>query len=144
MIGIKEKIYSLSEILLAAHPVGSYYWSEDATPPSELFGGSWVQITDKFVLAAGGTYTVGSSGGAATCTLNANNFPGGTVVMLQNTTGGALSMPSFTEATATINNSGWVAATISKHYDYGTISSRNTAFNNMPPYVVAYCWKRTS
>lgn len=48
-----------------AHPVGSYYWSSDSTNPSKLFGGTWEQVTDKFVLAAGNTYKVGAVGGEA-------------------------------------------------------------------------------
>lgn len=30
-----------SEVLLAAHPVGSYYISDKATDPGTLFGGTW-------------------------------------------------------------------------------------------------------
>lgn len=36
-----------------AHPIGSYYWSSNNTNPSTLFGGTWTQIKDRFVLAAG-------------------------------------------------------------------------------------------
>ncbi len=54
-----------SEILLLAHPVGSLYWSMEATDPAALFGGTWEQIKDQFVLAAGDTYKAGTSGGAA-------------------------------------------------------------------------------
>ena len=54
-----------SEILLLAHPVGSLYWSMEATDPAALFGGTWERIKDQFVLAAGDTYKAGTSGGAA-------------------------------------------------------------------------------
>ena len=34
----------ISTFLDLAHPVGSYYWSEDPTNPSVLFGGTWVKF----------------------------------------------------------------------------------------------------
>ena len=62
-------------ILDLAHPIGSYYWSADLTDPGELFGGTWERIKDRFILAAGDTYTAGSTGGAASHTLT----PAGTI-----------------------------------------------------------------
>lgn len=43
----------LAQATLAAHPVGSYYWSNDSTDPGVLFGGEWDQVTDAFVYAKG-------------------------------------------------------------------------------------------
>ena len=65
--------YKLMELI---YPVGSLYWSSKSTNPNELFGGSWVQIKDRFVLACGNTYTAtGQTGGASSVTLNVNNMP---------------------------------------------------------------------
>jgi hypothetical protein len=50
------------------YPVGSLYLSTSATNPATLFGGTWEQIQDKFMLAAGTTYPAGSSGGNASHT----------------------------------------------------------------------------
>ena len=47
---------ALSQAKLTAHPVGSYYFSAEATDPSILFGGEWLRIKDRFILAAGDTY----------------------------------------------------------------------------------------
>ena len=55
-----------AEILLAAHPVGSYYWSNTNTNPANLFGGTWIQIKDKFVIAVGDDHVVGRSYGSNT------------------------------------------------------------------------------
>lgn len=63
------------ELLLAAHPVGSLYWSSKPTNPAGLFGGTWVQIKDKFVLAAGDSYKAGNTGGNANTTLTTANLP---------------------------------------------------------------------
>lgn len=51
---------NLNDVLLLAHPVGSYYWSSDNTNPSLLFGGTWVSVTDKFILAAGTNFPIDS------------------------------------------------------------------------------------
>lgn len=47
------------------YPVGSIYISVNSTNPSVLFGGTWEQIQDKFLLAAGTAYTAGDTGGSA-------------------------------------------------------------------------------
>ena len=48
------------------YPVGSIYMSVNNTSPSTLFGGTWEQIKDTFLLSAGNTYTAGNTGGSAT------------------------------------------------------------------------------
>ena len=63
-------------LLNFCYPVGSLYWSSKSTNPSSLFGGTWVQIKDRFVLACGDTYkTVGATGGASSVTLSVSNMP---------------------------------------------------------------------
>lgn len=67
---------SVSSMLLdLIYPIGSIYWSKNATNPSYLFGGTWVQIKDKFILAAGDSYKINTSGGAATHTLTTAQLP---------------------------------------------------------------------
>jgi microcystin-dependent protein len=34
----------MAAVLLAAHPVGSYYTSDDPTDPHDLFGGTWARV----------------------------------------------------------------------------------------------------
>ena len=63
-------------VIDAVYPVGSLYWSSKDTDPSTLFGGTWVQIKDRFVLACGDTYTSsGATGGASSVTLSVSNMP---------------------------------------------------------------------
>ena len=63
-------------LLNFCYPVGSLYWSSKSTNPSTLFGGTWVQIKDRFVLACGDTYkTVGATGGSTTVQLIESNLP---------------------------------------------------------------------
>lgn len=56
---------------LNAYPVGSIYMSVNSTSPATLFGGTWERIQDMFLLAAGSSYSAGSTGGSATVTLTA-------------------------------------------------------------------------
>lgn len=64
------------EAILASHPVGSIYWTTSDQNPNVTFGGgTWERIKDKFILAAGETYTEGATGGAATVTLTTNQIP---------------------------------------------------------------------
>ena len=55
-----------SELINLVYPVGSIYISIDSTNPTTLFGGTWEQIQDKFLLSAGSNYTAGATGGSAT------------------------------------------------------------------------------
>ena len=56
----------VSTILLATHPVGSLYWSSDSTDPGTLFGGTWTQITDRFLYCVGSD--AGTTGGSSSHT----------------------------------------------------------------------------
>ena len=64
------------EAVLAAHPVGSLYWTSKNENPSVTFGGgTWKQIKDKFVLTAGDSYKADATGGASSMTLGISNIP---------------------------------------------------------------------
>ena len=54
---IKNMAGIIENILLQAHPVGSYYFSDDPTDPGELFGGTWEALTPGYTLVAQGTAT---------------------------------------------------------------------------------------
>lgn len=62
-------------IIDTIYPVGSYFWSSEDKDPSTFLGGTWEQVKDKFVLAAGDTYAAGSTGGEAAHTLIASEMP---------------------------------------------------------------------
>lgn len=62
-------------IFLAAHPVGSYWWTSSSTNPNTAYGGTWEQIKDRFVYAQGNSGTVGNTGGSSTVTLTTAQMP---------------------------------------------------------------------
>lgn len=64
---------AIAEQWQAIYPIGSIYMSINNVDPSEVFGGTWQQIKDTFLLASGDSYSLGDTGGSATHT------PSGTV-----------------------------------------------------------------
>ena len=68
-------LWNGAPLLNLVYPVGSIYLSSKNTNPGTLFGGTWVQIKDRFILTAGDSYSNGATGGAATVTLTVSNMP---------------------------------------------------------------------
>lgn len=131
------------------YPVGSVYISYDSTSPASLFGGTWTQITGRFIRAAndvntGGADTVahnhlqttGSDGGGSTIyhvpyangniekmVVSSNTFVWGSdvITVKTQTTSTAPAVSSLARIEATGQRS----------------------LNNMPAYQDLYVWRRT-
>ena len=114
------------------YPVGSYYWSSSSTSPGTLFGGTWTQVKDRFVLAAGSSYSVGSTGGEASHKLTVSEIPAH-----------AHYTSVYTGSGSVGHFAGTGGSNLYSNCDTGTAGGGN-AHNNMPPYIVAYCWRRTA
>lgn len=130
---IKEQIF------LEAHPVGSYYWSADPISPSKLFGGSWKEIKNVFLFAAGEDYSVGSTGGEREHKLSLEEMPLHTHKFWSNKDG------IDTNSIITYDSIGYVhSAKLTPNGKSVSTKSNGSslAHNNMPPYLVAYCWQR--
>lgn len=123
------------------YPVGSVYISINNTNPQNLFGGTWKQIKDRFLLACGDTYSNGSTGGEATHQLTVNEMPSHNHTGRSNTDGLVQHMTATAGTYVIIQegNSGEV-------YKYATTNDvgGNQAHNNMPPYLAVFIWKRTA
>lgn len=155
-------------ILQSLYPVGSIYLSVNSTNPGTIFGGTWSQLKDRFLLGAGSTYSNGATGGASAVTLTTSQIPAHT--------------HTFTGSSATTSSAGSHTHKIGRDIDGGSGSSRYTvhsegtsgadgtsstgsagahthtltakgtnastggggSHNNMPPYLVVYMWKRTA
>lgn len=72
--GVKSYVDTATSIL-KAYPVGAIYISYNSTDPGDLFGGSWTQLENRFLLGAGTTYAARSMGGEATHTLTTSEIP---------------------------------------------------------------------
>ena len=132
----------LKEVNVAqlVYPVGAIYMSTVETNPSTLFGfGTWERIQDTFLLAAGSTYSAGSTGGEATHTLTEGEIPAHRHIITYPNAGGpygdaAIGYPESSGTTKT-----WMAEMCKTESVGG-----GTAHNNMPPYLAVYVWKRTA
>lgn len=61
-----EDLIGKSNVVDWIYPVGSIYMSVNSASPESLFGGTWEQLKDRFLLGVGDTYkTAGATGGAA-------------------------------------------------------------------------------
>ena len=144
---INQKISEITEILNSkirkeildmSHPIGTYYWSQKNTDPSTIFGGKWESIKAKFLFAVDEKHGVDTTGGEELHTLTIDEIPSHNlgfpkpvcafknVVDIQSAGGG--------ETKKLYENDGNVANT-------NNIGG-GKPFNNMPPYICAFCWRR--
>lgn len=117
------------------YPVGSIYMSTNNVSPQVFFGGTWTQITDRFLIGAGNTYASGSTGGSATHTLTINELPSHNHVV--GTESGSITKTTTYIAGATGASGARGESTTDK-------TGAGEAHNNMPPYLAVYMWKRTN
>lgn len=137
-----------NELLNFIYPVGSIYMSIDSTNPSTLFGGTWEQLKDRFLLAAGDVYANETTGGEASHTLTIEEMP--THDHDVRTTRSE-SYPAYWHTNHTGNtnsSSGWsyLSTAGSDNGGVGTLYVEEVgggaAHNNMPPYLAVNMWKR--
>ncbi|MBR7132338.1 MAG: hypothetical protein IKD04_02285 [Clostridia bacterium] len=132
----EAKAEAKKDALDEAHPIGSVYYSFEATSPADLFGGTWEQIKDTFILAVGDIYPIGNSGGAATVKLTVDNLPPHSHIVPTSVGAdgeGDKDYFSLIQPTSSRNDTSTT----------GEIGN-GEAFSIMPPYITAYCWKRTA
>lgn len=126
------------------YPIGAIYLSVSATNPEILFGGKWEQIKDKFLLAAGDTYNAGSTGGAATVTLQNTHLPvlTGTLPHLAGDESSVTGICSHISSGSSYKEGNPSGTSITTKHQIKI--GGGTAHENMPPYLTVYVWKRVS
>lgn len=158
--------------MLDVYPVGSIYMSVNNVNPAQLFGGKWEQIQGRFLLAAGGGYTAGTTGGASSQPVNMSvSVPNhwhyfGT----ENNNNGRFGLAK--SKVSAISHSNWggfvgwnghsghqgtdVNAPVSALTDIdprslvtdgahgSATATASTNINTMPPYLAVYVWRRTA
>lgn len=144
---IEDKDQNLLDTLNMVYPVGSIYMSVNSTSPASLFGGTWEQIKDRFLLAAGDTYEAGSTGGESSHTLTVDEMPSHRhssdtyQVGYPNSTTGNGDYCTWVNRGTIQNN----APNTAESGDIKTsLVGGSKPHNNMPPYLVVYMWKRVS
>ena len=128
------------------YPVGSIYMSVNDTNPATLFGGTWEQLQNRFLLGAGSSYTAGSTGGEATHQLTVNEMPSHAGHVYNEVRGGNWAGFLSTSDATSYGSSGrgWNLTAGNELHPAGDSLGGNAAHNNMPPYLVVYIWKRTA
>lgn len=135
------------EHLNACYPVGSVKLTWDAANPGTRLGGTWVQCSQGRVLLGQGTgsdgstsmtFAAGSAGGEYNHTLTQEEMPSHYHASKPLWVGGG---------GAGSNNCVAGYPTTGKAGQFG-INTENTggskAHNNLPPYAVVFCWRRTA
>ena len=127
------------------YPIGSIYISANSTSPAELFGGTWEQIKDRFLLAAGDTYAAGSTGGESSHTLTVDEMPSHAhnfddYISGYPDTSNRIGRDKFTMPLINIlDPDDTVGAG-----QYTNAAGNSKPHNNMPPYLAVYMWQRTA
>jgi hypothetical protein len=141
------------------YPVGSIYMSINETNPSELFGGEWEQIEDRFLLACGTKHPNGEEDGSEDAIVVSHNH----------TQDAHTHSPTGSRKYVAIGNVNWAYASTrqaaSSGSTYFPYSDKNTdgiteqnvttsaqpyiyykgesgTGKNMPPYLAVYVWVR--
>ena len=127
-----DSVPTLVDLLKAVYPVGAFYISATATSPRTVFGfGTWTQIKDRFILAAGDTSPAASSGGEATVTLTVEQIPPHNHGL------------KMCKGTGNFYSPPWGDG-VEEAFPTTVVQSAGggQAHNNMPPYLAAYIWQR--
>ena len=136
----KQEVIPASQVFDVVYPVGSIYMSVNNVNPSTLFGGTWEQISGKFLLASSSGRAAGTTGGAETVSYT----PAGSV---GNHTLTAAEMPAHThtyaKSAATTGSTTLTTAMIPAHtHSYGkantTTGSTTLTINHIPAHTHQY------
>lgn len=138
-------------VLEQIYPVGSIYMSMSATSPATIFGGTWTQLQNRFLIGAGSSYAVGAEGGATSHAHGTNAH--------------ALTISEIPSHSHTFGYSNWSMydASNSGDAEYSNVAGyaytkttntvgggaahthgNTTTATTMPPYKAVYMWYRTA
>ena len=112
-------------------PVGAIYQSYAATSPASLFGGTWTQIQNRFLVGVGSSYAAGATGGEATHKLTVDELPSHSH---------NYSYPGYEAGGEWYGASG----TAKGNTVATTAVGGGAAHENRPPYYAVYIWRRTA
>lgn len=154
-------IINLIDAVKAMYPVGSVITTTTNSNPSTYLGGTWVVYgAGKFLVGAGGTYTLGATGGTEKHQhMTAMGFDKNFIFMHYKLegSGDAEEAPYYgstvqTDHMRVLGNSTGSALSGDNAHTH-TIISDTTGYNrtgytesvsNLPPYVCVYFWQRTA
>ena len=150
-IGVADGTLTDAVALLSVYPIGAVYISVVSTSPASLFGGTWAQLKDRFLLGAGDIYANGATGGEATHTLTIAEMPAHyhRVRTINTWSNNAIGLNYSTNArgVGAVDQSAGTQSYV-QNLVGGSQVLENTggggAHSNVPPYLAVYMWKRTA
>ena len=131
------------------YPVGALYLSYVNTSPASLFGGTWTQLTDRFLVGAGSNYAVGETGGAAAVTLTTAQMPSHAHELIWNDGSQKVISLSGNDAASSGSQStgyriDYASGSVYKNATIAKAVGSGGAHENKPPYLAVYMWRRTA
>lgn len=146
-------------------PVGFVWKSASPTSPASIYAGTtWTQLKDRAIIAAGGSYSNGSTGGVTAHTLSAAEMPAHSHSGSTSSSGGhghssikcktsktgnywndvAMGYTSMQGGSSGIVNSSANTMTNGAHSHPASIDATGSgkAFSILNPYIVRYMWER--
>lgn len=149
-----EDIAKISTDPLTIYPIGSIYMSVNSASPATLFGGTWTQIKDVFLMASGDTYTAGTTGGTAThsheYSVASYRYYGASVgtdangVMVKDYNTDTYAECASESSTSVDINSGLQTTRNSQSVAQLVSKGQTENVSNLPPYIAVYMWQRTA
>jgi hypothetical protein len=144
---------AMKQAKLDAHPVGSYYFSDDSTSPATLFGGTWEALPAGYTLIAQGsgsddfgsyTYTAGQKYGERMHKLTVDELP-----HLTGRFPGAISDSFQVDCSGIVagkdlNMTKSTSASGSVQWGFEINFGSDKAHQNTPLSLAVYGWRRTA
>lgn len=135
---LTQMVNSLNSTIDTLIPaVGEIYISTSSENPSVRFGGTWRQIKDTFLLAAGDAYGLGSVGGEVIHTLTVDEMPSHEHTYKRHAFNNKDSDPETGDNVYGVSNK-----TLAAHEGTTGLSGGGQPHNNMPPYLAVSIWER--
>lgn len=159
LIEENKDIINNYNVFLKNHPVGSIYFSEKNVNPGTIFGGSWEQISDKFILGVGSLaslntinenllhqhkYGMEYGGYFRLVSIEENPFAG--LLDYSNENDFTLTGSGVNDGTtleAPINNAA-VKTFLDIDMTHYRIIAKTSKETMLPPYLSIYIWRRIS
>lgn len=133
-------VTSEKALMLKFYRVGSLFFSYVSTSPASLFGGTWTQITGRFLRAANDTNT----GGADTVTLTVAQIPSHKHPVNRSNFGAGRTDWGLV-ATGAHGGTVLVAPNTTADHSSSTYETGSgNAHSNVPAYQDFYVWRRTA
>ena len=126
-----------TNIIELIYPVGSIYMSMINRNPGAFIGGTWKQITDRFLYAT--NTDIGKTGGSETAVLTVDNLPPHKHSYNRDNLTNDISIAG--------GSSGIIVSPTqltSTTQEETTSVGKGKAFPIIPPYIAVYCWQRTA